>query len=708
MDQTESKPQVGVSAVKQPPEGDGWPGRDGEQANVERPTATGEAETPADLPDDAEQLQAKENDGNSTATVKMALEPQGHVMTKAFAIGLSIRDLKHQLASELRVPPEVLQICLDGRVAEEQQSLMELGIQPHSSTRMEMSSTDPIAHPLRPLHRAVHDNMPDVITVRVRTDDGEFREAVVEIERPRQRKAFLGGYRNKLTGVEHHHASVQTLPKKRPDRGVGAFSRTTQTVKVKSQAQQSPADVSTQTKVIGCHVSCRNDRLLSITSNYITADEYHGRRLRAVIQLQSFVRRWLACKEVNQLKRQRDQFIAWQEAQKRRRVEEREEMMGDRHQRWMDPKTNEDFDLRYHTLETWRREEEERINSTLRGAERKAALCLLMEEEMQIIAALERQQIGIQRNNHDKVVKNVLDKLAAPIRWQRAADGQPIEMETQNTMRARELRDLYTNVNLLTVTREQRRSILVALKHTVMEYSCPLTREIVDLIDREVDLMPRVKTKTLGGLRKRISTLLLQFIKTPAFNPEVAKLLKVPQDPSKLKNKMFLCRYCNRYLHLSNFKTLAGSQCNNCEKLKNMAHTRNDFYWYKNILKRLRAEELRLNAEAKVPFLLKAEDMKYLVEAVWASRSALNGSSDPDDLVFARWDSQRDWSPWNCILLSKEESLAHMTIDDVHQVYDAAFIDIIEKKHIWAHRHFSESSVFVKYLSSQPAAALGN
>lgn len=51
---------------------------------------------------------------------------------------------------------------------------------------------------------------------------------------------------------------------------------------------------------------------------------------------------------------------------------------------------------------------------------------------------------------------------------------------------------------------------------------------MVDLIDREVDLMTRgVKAASLEGLRKRICTLFLQYIKTPAFNPEVAKLLKV-------------------------------------------------------------------------------------------------------------------------------------------------------------------------------------
>lgn len=60
--------------------------------------------------------------------------------------------------------------------------------------------------------------------------------------------------------------------------------------------------------------------------------------------------------------------------------------------------------------------------------------------------------------------------------------------------------------------------------------------------------------------------------------------------------------------------------------------------------------------------------MRYLVEVLWASRSALHASSDLYDLVFVRWERQRDWSPWNCILLSKEEATAHLEVEDVHEV----------------------------------------
>ncbi|XP_047452644.1 IQ and ubiquitin-like domain-containing protein isoform X2 [Mugil cephalus] len=674
-----------------------------------------EAETHSPhFPDDSEQLkdpQKTENVGNSTATVKVVLEPEGHVMTVAFAIGLSIQELKTHLASELRVPAEVLQLSLDGREVEEQQSLMELGVRPHSSTRMEMSSTDPSSHPLRPIRPPEHDSMPDVITVQVQTGEGVFQEVVVEIERPPQQKAFLGGYRHQLTGVEYHHAATQTLPKRRPDRGVMVFSRVTQTVEVQSQAQQCPVNVSTQMTGIGCYVSCRNDKLVS-PGKYVTADEYHDRRLRAVICLQSFARRWLAQQAVDQLWKERNRRLAWLELQERKRKEEKEEQLRDRRHRWMNPQRREDFNLLYHALEKWRNEEEERINSTLRGAERKAALCLLVEQETQLIAAIGQHRITVHNNNYDKIVRNFLDKSAAPHQWRRA-DGRLIEMDSVQTIRARELRDLYNKISQSTVRQEERLQVLMSLKHTVKEHECQLTRDIVDLIDREVDLMTRgVKSGSLVGLRKRVCTLFLQYIKTPAFNPEVSKLLKVPQNPAQLKNDMFLCRYCHRYLRSADFSVSASgclsSRCQHCDRLDNIARSRDDFSFYKNILRRLRTEEQQLSEKAKIPFLLQVEDMRYLVEVIWASRSALNASNDLYNLVFVRWEHRRDWSPWNCILLSKEETPAHLQVEDVHKAYEATFVRGVQHKHALARRHFSQIPVMTEYLDSNPAAALGN
>uniref|UniRef100_A0AAQ5YML6 IQ motif and ubiquitin-like domain-containing protein n=1 Tax=Amphiprion ocellaris TaxID=80972 RepID=A0AAQ5YML6_AMPOC len=541
-------------------------------------------------------------------------------------------------------------------------------------------------------------------------DYDSLTEVVVEIERPRQQKAFLGGYRHRLTGVEYHHAAIQTLPKRRPDRGVVTFSRDTQTVQLKSQAQQCPVSVSTQMTGIGCYISCMNDKLVT-PGKYTTADEYHDRRLRAVICLQSFTRRWLAQQAVDRLKKERQRRLTWLQMQERKRREEKEEQLRDRRQRWMNPERREDLNLLYHALEKWRREEEQQINSSLRGAERKAALCSLLEQETELIATIGRHHITFQNNNYDEIVQHLLDKSAAPHQW-RAADGRLIEMDNQHTIRARELRDLYSNINLFTVSQEQRSHVLMTLKRTVNEHKCLLTRDIVDLIDREVDLMKRgVTTRNLEGLRKRICTLFLQYIKTPAFNPAVAKLLKVPQNPSELNKDVFLCRSCHRYLRSTNFIAFARgltARCKDCTRLNNIARPRNEFSCYQNILRRLRADEQQLNKESKIPFLLQVEDIRYLIEVVWLSQSALNASSDLYNLVLVRWVHQRDWSPWNCILLSKEETSAHLEVEDVDKAYETTFIHKVKHKHRLAQRYFSQISTMAEYLDSQPAAALSN
>ena len=73
--------------------------------------------------------------------------------------------------------------------------------------------------------------------------------------------------------------------------------------------------------------------------------------------------------------------------------------------------------------------------------------------------------------------------------------------------------------------------LLLHVKWTVKEFDCNLTREIVDLVDREADLINRGRSeKTLAGLRKRMANLFLQFIETPEFNPEAARFQKVPRD----------------------------------------------------------------------------------------------------------------------------------------------------------------------------------
>ena len=46
----------------------------------------------------------------------------------------------------------------------------------------------------------------------------------------------------------------------------------------------------------------------------------------------------------------------------------------------------------------------------------------------------------------------------------------------------------------------------------------------------------------------------------------------------------------------------------------------------------------------------------------------LSAVRDVFELTLARWDVKEHWSPWNCILLTKEEAKAHSKLDDIQQV----------------------------------------
>merc|ERR1711939_1264790 len=120
--------------------------------------------------------------------------------------------------------------------------------------------------------------------------------------------------------------------------------------------------------------------------------------------------------------------------------------------------------------------------------------------------------------------------MGAPKKWQ-MSDGEIAEVHTPFTTRAKELLELHRGLNLPLLTIDERLDVLLHVKWTVKEFDCNLTREIVDLIDREADMLNRGRPeKSFVGLRRRVANLFLQFIETPDFNPEAVRFQKVPRE----------------------------------------------------------------------------------------------------------------------------------------------------------------------------------
>lgn len=603
-----------------------------------------------------------------------------------------IKSIKENLQATIR------ESSATGIIVGNNESLIQYGIKPREIVQLEIFSTHPDQYPVRRVEGLSEGSK--IITVTIQTGTDRYEEVAVEIVKSDFHKPFLGGFRHKITGVEYHNAGTQTVPKKILEKP-SLFCRDTQTVFQRKKMQQTTNTTSTQMNTIGVYVSNMTDKLLK-PGRYFTAAEFHARRLNAVIVIQTRYRQWHAKRYVDSLRQQKKKRLEWEEEQELKKIREKEEWLQMDYYRRHNPKTKEDFELLYNALELWRQEETAQIDQYLTQAERKAALCELLEKETQIIASIGRHRCIAHTKSQEAAIQSFLDKCSAPKTWRRP-DGKAIEMDTQFTIRARELQSIYKCIILKDLSQDERLDILLTLKHTVKEHECKLTQEILELIDREVDLMMRgVKPHNLEGLRKRITTLFSHYIKTPLFNPEVARYLKVPQDPLKFYDKIYFCRSCQLYLPSVEFSVSSTShrvyRCRRCVNLENEIQKRESLLKYKCLLQRLYYSEADYGDDSQIAFLMQLQDIKYLTENIWASQSILSAWDDINDLVMVRWDKNVEWSPWNCILLTKDEGAAHLKLERIEKEYGRLFIHKIKHKHILAKNYFSQIPVLASLI----------
>ena len=65
----------------------------------------------------------------------------------------------------------------------------------------------------------------------------------------------------------------------------------------------------------------------------------------------------------------------------------------------------------------WRQEEMERINAHLEGAERKAAMCMLFDQETDLLSAIERHKNDANIDNREKRIASFLEKVRYFLRF---------------------------------------------------------------------------------------------------------------------------------------------------------------------------------------------------------------------------------------------------------------------------------------------------
>jgi hypothetical protein len=342
-------------------------------------------------------------------------------------------------------------------------------------------------------------------------------------------KSFLGGFRHKYYGTVYHHAATQTARKKKKAERV-KFHRETQTIQIVSRSQQTNREAGTQMERSDLLQDHSNDRVI-LSRPYFTADELEALRDNKAREVQCFLRQCFAWRRVRRLREAKADQVEQEQRQAAEKAAKEQAEHAAQIQRRMHPRTKADFAVLFAELEAWRLHETARIKESagLSAEEVAVALQELLHKEVKLLQTIDRLKITAARENKWARTHASLEAMASPKEWS-SREGDRIEVDTPFTTRAKELVDLYNGLLLRSLPRAQRVDVLLHVKYTVKEFDCALSRDIVDLIKREEDLLRRQRSEqSLEGLRRRLQNLFLHFVNTPQFNPEAANFQRVAE-----------------------------------------------------------------------------------------------------------------------------------------------------------------------------------
>lgn len=371
--------------------------------------------------------------------------------------------------------------------------------------------------------------LPNLYECQIKLADNQIKIVTVEIDKFTGTKPYIGGYVNRRNDVAYHHAFSQT--DQQSSYHAQKLTREVQTYQYNTKSSIMMREFGTQMEKPGLFIDTRKDKTIK-PKTYFSSDQWKKQRWDRTLYIQCQIRGWFARRKAAELRKNRnDKDLELLRKQEELRKKE-EETHKQEIERRMHPKKERDFEILYEELEAWRLSETKKIKASteLKDEEKKLALQQLLYKETKILQQIDRLKITANVANKEDKINKFLKAMSDPKSWKRS-DERFTEVHTPFTTRAKELMDLYNGLKLPYLSIDERLDVLLHTKWTVREFDCNLTREIVDLIDREADMLNRGRSEaSLEGLRKRLANLFLQFIETPEFNPEAARFQKVPRE----------------------------------------------------------------------------------------------------------------------------------------------------------------------------------
>jgi len=487
------------------------------------------------VPDDGAPSGDEEGDSQAPTTGTIAIDfvilPEGYGQTKNIEISMTIGRIRTDLENELSIPENSLFLMnMSGSVEvrdvlPDEKALHDFGLKPGDRIGIELRIN---YYQEQPAEDYV---MPDTLELKVRDAKNQEKTVTVQVQRPVMEKPYLGGFKHRQTGATYHHAVTQTAPMQKKEIHTIRFHREVQTYEYRTRSTQCKRENGTQMAKDGVYIDTAKDRFLEPRRPYFSSADKAALVLEKVVVIQCHARGMFARRRARQLRRERQSLGEFETKEAERRQLEADLRHKREVERRMHPRTFEDFSVLYRELEAWRLSEAKRIQmSDFDEATRRAAQRELLQKETKLLQTIDKLKIQANHQNRDAKIKKTLESMAKPKVWAQC-DGETTTVHTPFTTRAKELMDLYSGLRLPLLTVDERLDVLLHVKWTVKEFDCNLTREIVDIIDREADMLNRGRPeKSFTGLRRRLANLFLQFIETPEFNPEAMRFQKVPRQ----------------------------------------------------------------------------------------------------------------------------------------------------------------------------------
>lgn len=166
----------------------------------------------------------------------------------------------------------------------------------------------------------------------------------------------------------------------------------------------------------------------------------------------------------------------------------------------------------------------------------------LLHKEISLLQTIEKLKISASKENKTERIQNFLQKMSADKKWKRH-DGHYINVATVFTKTAEKLEEQFKNLNNISSVEVRLKNLFEfkkLMENYYHEHKCSLIVEIIELIERESDMLQRGRPDTslegkylflnILGLRQRLNNLYLNFIETPVFNPEAESFQIIPKD----------------------------------------------------------------------------------------------------------------------------------------------------------------------------------